>query len=964
MTQFICQANRLRLLKKPELDELSNNHRQTPVRVPFRVDLRDFSAWLSGKHPYAKPGENPGIAKGRRSLESFLAMQVSWYSGGLNTTQDALRRFFSESHCLIVLDGFDEVAEIDSRNRVVAEVREAYERLEPVAHSLQIIVTSRPAAFATSPGFPEDEWFHLELKDLRRRDIFSYTTKWMHAQNLMPDECSSMSKTLKSKLKQPHLRDLSRNPMQLAILLQLIHIRGASLPDKRTTLYEKYIELFFNREAEKSEIVLEHRDLLILIHGYVAWTLQIQAEGGHSSGSITEADFRQLIKHYLEMEGYESALADILLAGIVERLVVLVSRVQGTYEFEVQPLREYFTARYLYETARYSPVGQERKGTKMDRFEAISKSLYWTNVTRFYCGFYDKGELSSLVDGILHLSEHEHYSLINRPSKLAMMLLSDWVFSQSPRTVKRLMAYLTEEPLFQRLISTGDYFDRPDHLRLPERSGRKELLNACLNKLDSETDSYRRQVLKRIISKNAPIETLKKLWESETMNGRSTAASMRELRDFGLLNEITDKELHSTCRDNVQLRVCLLLQSENHTEIMANKELFAEALKIVSSERLYVGPLSESAETNCLQVLASILIPDIYSEILRNSDRGSGLQFFKELGLLRYFSGVLERTASVHKFPLLEDAIKFTEILLDLLKSDLSEWRKSVTPWGTLVDEGFVRAPRSRKLVMIALISSALKTTSEKGNWSESAWEPTQGLVRRLRFARLKSGNAKWWLKQIDQAKGADANHICLTMCMLWATPLTLKSLRNTLAESLEALSDKRWARVAADFSLVMGAIGLNRNPIKATWFDGLNASASLRFSGLVLARVSNRDNARLVARRLFKDYSGQDTWIIREAVNFEFGRGNRKDMEIDWDYACALSRAACTAGIHWFPTMRRSTVRNVPETVAHSVLNDCDSHCATLVGACENAYGASIARTATKVSDTAISESWFDVSA
>ncbi len=68
-----------------------------------------------------------------------------------------------------------------------------------------------------------------------------------------------------------------------------------------------------------------------------------------------------------------------------ERVCALVSRVQGTYEFEVQPLREYFCAKYLYNTSPYSPVGSEKTGTKPERFDAIARNFYWHNVVRFFC---------------------------------------------------------------------------------------------------------------------------------------------------------------------------------------------------------------------------------------------------------------------------------------------------------------------------------------------------------------------------------------------------------------------------------------------------------------------------------------------------------------------------------------------------------------------------------------------------
>jgi hypothetical protein len=63
----------------------------------------------------------------------------------------------------------------------------------------------------------------------------------------------------------------------------------------------------------------------------------------------------------LTREGHDPALAAVLFTGMIERVVALVSRVQGTYEFEVQPLREYFAARFLSETAPYSPLAMNEK---------------------------------------------------------------------------------------------------------------------------------------------------------------------------------------------------------------------------------------------------------------------------------------------------------------------------------------------------------------------------------------------------------------------------------------------------------------------------------------------------------------------------------------------------------------------------------------------------------------------------
>src|SRR5580658_1335876 len=164
----------------------------------------------------------------------------------------------------------------------------------------------------------------------------------------------------------------------------------SSLPDKRTALYDNYVDLFFNRESAKSPVVREHRDLLIDIHRYLAWVLQSEAEQGTARGSISQERLQQILASYLSREEQPTNLAKELFTGMVERVVFIVSRVEGTFEFEVQPLREYFAARFLYETAPSSPPGKEQRGTKPDRFDALARNFLWTNVTRFYAGCFSQ----------------------------------------------------------------------------------------------------------------------------------------------------------------------------------------------------------------------------------------------------------------------------------------------------------------------------------------------------------------------------------------------------------------------------------------------------------------------------------------------------------------------------------------------------------------------------------------------
>ena len=115
VTQYLCQVNRLRVLDKSrELERVGNDYRSGMIRAPLRLDLRDYAVWINGRHPYSADGVIPASVRSNPSLESFLAMQISWESGASPITEDELLQFLERSHCVIVLDGFDEVADIDN----------------------------------------------------------------------------------------------------------------------------------------------------------------------------------------------------------------------------------------------------------------------------------------------------------------------------------------------------------------------------------------------------------------------------------------------------------------------------------------------------------------------------------------------------------------------------------------------------------------------------------------------------------------------------------------------------------------------------------------------------------------------------------------------------------------------------------------------------------------------------------
>ncbi|WP_248703899.1 NACHT domain-containing NTPase [Curtobacterium sp. MWU13-2055] len=430
LAQYVCQVHRARLLEKIEfLDGIDRSHKEAPFRLPMKVDLRDLAAYLDGQEYMRHPAEP---IDSNRTLERFLASLVAIQGSSDSFTTDDLRLVLTDAPGLLFLDGLDEVADLPLRQRLLEKVGAGLGRLGDAGADLQVVITSRPAQLGQGMKLPEG-FFRLNLAPLGPDTVQQYAGKWTRARSLDENRASEVISILTGKLGLEHIRELTKNPMQLTILLTLINRFGQSLPDERTGLYREYVSLFMMREAEKDEVVARHKGLLLDVVEYLAWELQSSAEANASAGSISEADLRRLVAEFIDRTGRDrSILAELFEQGL-ERIYVLVTRIEGLYEFEVQPLREYFAARYLYSTAP-SPTFRTQvvHGDRLQRFEAIAANPYWANVTRFYAGFWEQGEVVALSASLRELiSNADMESGINARA-VGTALLADRAFAARP----------------------------------------------------------------------------------------------------------------------------------------------------------------------------------------------------------------------------------------------------------------------------------------------------------------------------------------------------------------------------------------------------------------------------------------------------------------------------------------------------------------------------------------------------
>ena len=122
------------------------------------------------------------------------------------------------------------------------------------------------------------------------------------------------------------------------------------------------------------------------------------------------------------------------------------------------------------------------------------------------------------------------------------MLLGDYVFTQSPKSMRRLIEFITREPDFQRLTGADSINDQRD-MELPETAGGKLLFEVCALELQVEDDPNRRCALRQVMARNADRKTLKEFWKKLQDEGRIGSVPLAEARDFDLVGNFEASEI-------------------------------------------------------------------------------------------------------------------------------------------------------------------------------------------------------------------------------------------------------------------------------------------------------------------------------------------------------------------------------------------------------------------------------------
>jgi predicted NACHT family NTPase len=360
-----------------------------PGLVPIFVPLKQFAE--TNGHP---------------ALLDYIANQ--WAECKVKDSESKAEAVLDEGRALILLDGLDEVAKIDSA-RVIEGIRRFSERF----YKNLYVLTCRIATHE----FKLERFTEVEIADFDDQQIAVFVTKWFELKN--PARTESFLRKLKES---PRIRELATNPLLLTLMC-LGFEESAYFSDSRAALYKDGLNVLLKswnatkpgieHEQVYRQLTPDRKEDLLSQLAYETFE-----KGQYFFG---EEIAKQHISNYIANLPSANTNAEqiyidseAVLKSIEGQHGLLISRAQGIYSFSHLTFQEYFTARKL--AASCNPYANEDRA--LQRFAKQVSDKRWQEVFLLVL------EILPSADCLLLLMKQEVDILLEKDDILQQFL--DW----------------------------------------------------------------------------------------------------------------------------------------------------------------------------------------------------------------------------------------------------------------------------------------------------------------------------------------------------------------------------------------------------------------------------------------------------------------------------------------------------------------------------------------------------------
>lgn len=314
--------------------------------IPILIPLRRLGAYLKTHHGIDDGTEGHGIL-----LKYFFEMLAG---ERVKLPPNFFDSYLNSGKAVILLDGLDEVANLELRRRV-SRLVEAFVSVYP---DCRYIVSSRVIGYSGTSRLGEN-FNSTTILDFTLDDVEKFIKNWhlaiaigqMGAEETVEDFAELQTKQLMSAVESnERIRELVINPLMLTVIA-MVHRDRVKLPDRRAELYDEAINVLLGKWDEAKGVQhlsiltdrpfdASDRKLMLLEIAFWMHERDLKEIEGHDLTRVLISRFNKLLNNESSVE----RAVENFIAIIKERTGLISEHGLGVYRFSHLTFQEYLAA--------------------------------------------------------------------------------------------------------------------------------------------------------------------------------------------------------------------------------------------------------------------------------------------------------------------------------------------------------------------------------------------------------------------------------------------------------------------------------------------------------------------------------------------------------------------------------------------------------------------------------------------
>lgn len=318
LMKFICQS--------VFLDE---NYFPEQIKVPILIRLRDLNIELGDRNV-----KGPIISQ----LFDIFGLVLRYKSTEVKEEELVLAKerilipILEELKCLIIVDGFDEIAERKNKEKIA----EDFKKLSLSLNVSRILLTSRTSDFSYS--FENVDV--LEICPLNEKQIEEFAGKWL-------DDEKKKRQFLQELNSSPFV-DTAIRPLNMAHLCAIFE-RSGKLPEKPKTVYRKIVNLLLEEWDQQRGVkrLSQYGSFEIDRKFEFLCRLSYELTCNFKTTTFTAGELRQIYNHICFDFDLKKSEVNRVTEEIESHTGLLLEAGYERYEFAHKSIQEYLCAEHL-----------------------------------------------------------------------------------------------------------------------------------------------------------------------------------------------------------------------------------------------------------------------------------------------------------------------------------------------------------------------------------------------------------------------------------------------------------------------------------------------------------------------------------------------------------------------------------------------------------------------------------------